>query len=67
VCGFPENLRVIQCLYGPIFRKGYPVTEQDAVQIVDRNRENLQIDSELRFESAEKVIFEYKNNPEEPA
>ncbi len=42
------------------------MTEQEAIQMVEQNRERIEIDSEMTFESAEKAIVEYKEDPEEP-
>jgi pantothenate kinase type III len=41
------------------------MNEQEAIQVAEQNREMLQIDPEMAFESAEKAILEYKENPEE--
>lgn len=42
------------------------MTEQEAIKIVEHNREILQIDSEMEFESAERAIVEYKEDREMP-
>jgi hypothetical protein len=42
------------------------ITDQQAVEIIERNRERLDIDPELEVESVEKQIVEYSREPEQP-
>lgn len=42
------------------------ITDQQAVEIMERNRERLDIDPELEVESVEKQIVEYSQNLEQP-
>ena len=42
------------------------MTEDQAITIVEEQRETLGIDSEMDFFSAEKAIVEYKENPQIP-
>lgn len=42
------------------------MTEDQAITIVEEQRESLGIDSEMEFFSAEKAIVEYKENPRMP-
>ena len=41
------------------------MTEQEAIQIVEGNRELLQIDTMFKFDSAEKAIVECEKKPNE--
>lgn len=42
------------------------ITDQQAVEIIERDRERLDIDPELEVESVEKQIVEYSQDPEQP-
>jgi len=42
------------------------MTKQETIEIVERNREMLQIDPEMVYESAERAIVEYKEDREIP-
>ena len=42
------------------------ITDKQAVEVIERNRERLDIDPELEVESVEKQIVEYIQEPEQP-
>jgi len=42
------------------------VNEQDAIHLIESQRESIDLDPDMEFESAEKAIVPYMPNPDEP-